>query len=363
MIRLLVAWSSLVALPLCVTAGQQPIPTAESLAAGAAIALQERRFEDAFAGFTAAQAMRPNEPSLSYGAGLAAYMMGRESDAEAFLARTLTLQPALTDAAVLLGELQYRGGRVKDAIGTYRAALAHRPGDATLSRRLEQWLSDERLEAHFNQARGAHFRVFFEGPADQALARRVVEMLEAQHRRIGELLRSYPDRAIDVVLYTQRQFQDITRAPSWAGGAYDGRIRIPALGAGSDVDGLQRVVAHEFVHVLVAHLGGPDVPAWLNEGLAVVLEPDADPREMQRIVREGAPLQLEELHAGFVGMSSSKARLAYATSAAAVQRMLEVRGPDAVVLLLKDVATGTPFDRAFRQRLFLPYSEFQRLSQ
>jgi len=360
MIRRLLVWSSLVVFPLSAAAGQQPAPTAESLAAGAAMALEERRFGDALAGFTAAQALRPDEPSLSYGAGVAAYMMGREPDAEAFLGRALTLQPALTHAALLLGELQYRRGRVKDAIGTYQAALIHLPGDATLNRRLDQWLRDDRLEARFNESRGARFRVLFEGPADQALARRVVEMLERQTERIGQLLRSYPDSAIDVVLYTQRQFQGVTQAPSWAGGAYDGRIRIPALGAGSDVTSLERVVAHEYVHALVARLGGPDVPAWLNEGLAVVLEPHADPREMQGVLGDGAPLRLEELHDGFAGMDSTRARRAYATSAIAVRRMLDVHGPGAVVLLLKDLATGTPFERAFRQRLFMPYSEFQR---
>ena len=51
-----------------------------------------------------------------------------EPDAEAFLGRALRLQPALTHAALLLGELQSRRDRVKDAIGTYQAALIHRPG-------------------------------------------------------------------------------------------------------------------------------------------------------------------------------------------------------------------------------------------
>jgi hypothetical protein len=51
-----------------------------------------------------------------------------EPDAEASLGRALTLQPALTHAALLLGELQSRRDRVKDAIGTYQAALIHRPG-------------------------------------------------------------------------------------------------------------------------------------------------------------------------------------------------------------------------------------------
>ena len=38
-------------------------------------------------------------------------------------------------------------------------------------------------------------------------------------------------------------------------------------------DELDRVLSHEFVHAVVAMLGGRTVPAWVNEGLATVLEP------------------------------------------------------------------------------------------
>jgi hypothetical protein len=219
----------------------------------------------------------------------------------------------------------------------------------------------KQLERRFNETRGAHFRVVFEGPEDQAMARRVVEMLEQQHARIGQLLRSYPDESIDVVLYTLQQFQDVTRAPAWAVGAYDGVIRIPARGADNNVADLERVLAHEFVHALVASLGGPSVPAWLNEGLAVVLEPRGrvsvdDLRRMLELTDK--PPQLDALNAGFGGMNSTTAQLAYAVSAVAVQRMLDRRGPDAVVVLLKDLAAGVPFPVAFRQRISLTYEEF-----
>jgi hypothetical protein len=215
------------------------------------------------------------------------------------------------------------------------------------------------LEQRFNEARGAHFRVLFEGPEDQALARRVVEMLEQQHSRIGQLLRSYPEGSIDVVLYTLQQFQDVTRAPAWAVGAYDGVIRVPARGADSHLDDLERVLAHEFVHALVARVGGPEVPAWLNEGLAVVLEPRDSVDDMRRMLEQaGNSPPLQALHAGFGGMNATTAQLAYAVSAVAVQRMFDRRGPDAVVVLLKDLAAGVPFQAAFRQRLALPYEEF-----
>jgi tetratricopeptide (TPR) repeat protein len=332
------------------------------LAAQGEAALKERRYSDALAAFTAAAARRPDDASLPYGAALAASMMGSDAEAERFLSRALALQPAMLDASLLLGDLQYRSGRLRDAIATYQSALSRNPDDRALPRRIAQWQAEERLQSRFTQERGRHFRVLFEGPEDQALAFRVVEMLERQYVRIGGLLRFYPDRSIEVVLYTLQQFRDVTRSPAWAGAVYDGRIRIPARGAGHQMEYLERVVAHEFVHALVARLGGPEVPAWLHEGLAMVLEPGESVGEATAVLAHGRlPLKLDDLHEGFGGLDLAAARVAYATSTVAAQRMLDLRGPDGVVLLLKDLAAGTPFGAAFRQRIGMPYAEFQDL--
>ena len=61
------------------------------------------------------------------------------------------------------------------------------------------------------------------------------------------------------ILYTRQQFRDITKSPSWAAAAYDGRIRIPVLGALKDPAELDRVVTHEFVHAVI-HQMYPRVP-------------------------------------------------------------------------------------------------------
>ena len=66
---------------------------------------------------------------------------------------------------------------------------------------------------------------------------------------------------ISVVLYTSEQFRDITRAPSWAAGAYDGTIRVPMRGALDEETELDRVLAHEFTHSLVRTLATRSLPA------------------------------------------------------------------------------------------------------
>jgi hypothetical protein len=68
---------------------------------------------------------------------------------------------------------------------------------------------------------------------------------------------------------------------------------------------------------------------------------------------------LPELHTGFSGLPDAQAQLAYAESALAVRRMLDVRGPSAVVMLLRDLGAGAQFSTAFHQRIGLRYEEFQ----
>ena len=206
---------------------------------------------------------------------------------------------------------------------------------------------------------GVHFRVLFEGPVDQALARRAVEILEAAYLRIGDALRFYPGESIEVVLYTTQQFRDITRGPSWASGVYDGRIRLPVRGALERPGDLERVLAHEYVHALIAGITSRSLPAWVNEGLAVVYEGGSLAATERAVASPGNRPRLSSLHSGFGNLPDAMATVAYAESANAARAMLALRGPSAVVMLLRDLGDGVPFETAFHQRIGIRYEEFQ----
>ena len=334
-------------------------PEVVKLAEAGSKALDERRFADALSAFTAAAKLAPRSAEIAFGAGLSAYMLGQNAAAEEQLQRALQLDPALKDASVLLGELQYRSGHIREAVATYEAALKRAPSDARLKEKISQWSAEARTESRFAETRSVHFRALFEGPVDQALARRAVEILEASYRRIGDALRFYPTQSIEVVLYTSQQFRDITRGPTWAGGVYDGRIRVPVKGALDQVDELERVLAHEYVHALVAGIAGRGVPAWVNEGLAVVLEPGGLTGAERVVATARSRPTLSQLHSGFSELPDALAQLAYAESALAARKMLDLRGPSAVVMLLRDLGAGAQFSTAFHQRIGLRYEEFQ----
>lgn len=325
-------------------------------------AIEHQRFGDALEAFTKAAAMQPGDASLCFGAGVAAFMLGQNDVAQARFECALTLNPNYVAAAVWLGDLHYRAGRLIEAIAICETARQRSPGARELDDQLANWRKEERLQRRFDEVRTAHFRALFEGEADASLARDVVERLEAAYRRVGHALGVYPSEPITVVLYTREQFADITRLDTWSAAAYDGRIRVPLDGSLQHRDELDRVLSHEFVHAVVARLGGRTVPAWVNEGLATVLEPAGSGDAEALLARTGVRPGLSQLHRGFAGLPRREAEIAYASAARAVRLLIEQHGAPAVVALLEDLARGASFDSAFQRRIAMRYEDFAALA-
>jgi len=324
-------------------------------------AIQSGKIQDAARAFDEAIAANPQEATFYLGAGLAAHLQGQEKEAQATLQQALRLNPKLTAASLLLGELAYRAGDLEAAIKTYDDALAVEPNQAQIKSRLESWRKEAALHSGFLQNLSPHFTVLFEGPAEQRLAAAAVDALEAAYWRIGTALLAYPPTVITVVLYTDEQFRDITRSPTWAGGVFDGKIRVPMRGALNDPRQLEKVLAHEFTHALVKSLAPRGVPTWVDEGLAVVFEM-GDLKWAERLARQGPSLiPLPRLHDGFLSLPAEQVPLAYAESALAVRMLIERGGIPALTALLQDLAEGQEFTQAFERRVFLSYPEFSTL--
>ena len=297
-------------------------------------ALREGDHERAVPWFQEALTARAGDPLLHFGLGVALHGLTRSDEARASLERSLEIEPRLTPAAALLGQILYASGDVDGAIAVYERALTIGRELPGMREVLEGWRRESSLHAGFEQNAAGRFHVLFEGPAERPVAERVERVLDSAYWQIGRRLNGYPDRTIQVILYTGRQFQDITRSPEWAAGAYDGRIRLAVGGALQTPAALDRVVVHELVHAIVQHLAPRGVPAWLHEGLAVHFE-DGDEGWVDRELRR-APrlLSLAALENGFGSMDEGGAALAYAQSAAAARVLINRLGPNLSVFLL-----------------------------
>lgn len=335
-------------------------PSPQQLSRAAWDALNAGRLVDAAAAFDEALKAAPREPTLLVGSALVAHLQSRTDAARRNLIDALAIDPSLTPASLLLGEILYRSGDLDGAIGIYEQALALAPANAQLSKRLDAWRKESALHSRFGQKLGDHFTVLFEGPAEAALAERAVAILEAAYWRIGTALYTYPIDVITVVLYTREQFRDITQSPAWAGGAFDGRIRVPVRGALENLPEFERVLSHEFTHALVRSVAPRGVPVWLNEGLAVRFEGGDLSKEQDEVRRAPKRPSLAELERSFGALGGKEARLAYAESALAATALLEQAGAPAVINLLEAVGRGTSFDEAFLRFIQISYADFQK---
>jgi tetratricopeptide (TPR) repeat protein len=327
-----------------------------ALAYSGTAALEEHRFGDALDAFTTAAALQPEDASLFFGAGVAAFMLGQDGLAQSRFERALALQPDHLAAAMWLGDLHYRAGRLQDAIAVYQTALK-RSKSHELRHTLATWRKELKLESRFREARTEHFTALFEAAGNEPLAREVLERLEAAYGRVGSALGAVPGQPVTVVLYTRQQFRDFTKLAAWSVAAYDGRIRLP-LESAMDRDDLDRVLSHELVHAIVAAVGGRTAPAWLSEGLATVLEPAGSTEAESALAGTEALPGLTTLHQGFVGLPRQDVEIAYALAARAVRRLMADHGAPAIVSLLQDLRRGEPFASAFHRRIGTSYEEF-----
>jgi hypothetical protein len=126
-----------------------------------------------------------------------------------------------------------------------------------------------------------HFQVSYDGARSELLggASVLTNALESAYQQYGELFGFYPVEAgrpkIRVVLYRRDGFHEATGMGHWAGGLYDGTVRVPVDDLKREKSALVRVLRHELAHAFVHAGGGSGVPGWLNEGIAQRLEFDS----------------------------------------------------------------------------------------
>lgn len=308
-------------------------------------ALRNSDNDRAAALFTEALALRPNDPVLLLGAGAAAHARGKQDDAVKRLRKALEADPRLTIASRLLGQIAYDEGDSDLAIRTYEAALKYAPGDAEITRQLEAWRRDADVHRTFEDRRYDRFRVMFEGREEASLATQATAVFNSAFFRIAEKLGEFPTNTIVAILYTEKQFRDITHAPEWSGGQYDGRIRVPVAGASQKPEAFERVLIHELTHAIVAGIVPRGMPTWLNEGLAQHFDGSDPSAARRRLQAGGRTVPLKQLERGFSRFAAADAQVAYDESVLAVGVLLDRPG-FGWIRLLHRLAEGQTFEDA-----------------
>ena len=172
------------------------------------------------------------------------------------------------------------------------------------------------------------------------------------------LARPLPAR---LLFLSSSQFAARSKA-SWASAIFiDGKILIPAdRKILNDEFELERIIRHEYVHAVTADLTKYSCPAWLDEGLAQLMEgverPDLE-MTVGNWLRNNKLIPFSDLGKGFLSLPRTRARLAYAQSYVAAKWLVENHGYSPIIRFFSFLQRrrSRPFERAFGMSL----QEFQ----
>lgn len=311
------------------------------------------------------QALRYNDAAFDghLGLGIAYFHLRDDTYAERELTRAAELNPKAATTFQFLGELFYRKDELEIAASYWEKAVALNPSATDIRARLDRIRKEHKAEKDFTRDVTSHFLTKYEGREKIEAGRIVLRILEDAYGEVGRALSYYPDREIQVILYSGQQFQDVTDAPGWSGGVYDGKIRIPVGGIEQETTGLRKLLYHEYTHAVVRAITSR-CPTWLNEGLAQYFEGrqiDARQREaLKKIVQAGKLPALSSLEGSFIGLGGNQAQYAYVFSLSSVSYMVDSFGMYRVKGVLDELAAGSDTGKAISNGIMLSYDEFER---
>ena len=279
-----------------------------------------------------------------------------------YLDRARGVSPNSVAVARLSGWAYYGLDRLDDAVAQWKIAQQIEP-DPDVEQLLAKAETDREAESGFRSGQTSHFTLHYEGSATPQLAAEILRALEDDYRSIQAELRFAPQEPVAVVLYTQQNFRDITRAPSWAGAWNDGRIRVPVQGVSSVSDQLSHILKHELTHSFVRQKTQGHCPQWLHEGLAQWMEGrrsgDAARPLIAAYEQQKYP-PLKFLEGSWTEFSSPQAGMAYAWSLAAVEFIIANSGMWGVERLLEEFAAGAAVEPALGSALHTNYADIER---
>ena len=284
------------------------------------------------------------------------------SEATVQAERLTRLEPKSAQAFRFLAAAQYNADHTREAVRAWEHAQELDPNPDT-QRLLERTRRELATEERSNQQESRHFSLrYVGGETSLTLQRDLLGTLEEHFQQLTRDLDYTPDENLVVTLYTQKQFFDITEAPSWAGGLNDGKLRIPIQGISVVTPELQRVLKHELTHSFIGLIAGNSCPSWLNEGVAQVMESrDASPYAsgLGALYAQHKQIPLRALEGPFNRLNEAQATVAYLESLTVVEYLRMRYGMNDVLRVLRRIGSGESPEAALRAVTRSSYTDLE----
>lgn len=326
-------------------------------------AFRQKRYKETLRLLDKAIEYTNDQYALYLDKGTCYFSMAEYEEAEQAFQHALHLKPGNFKAHQMLGELCYLANNMEDARQHWQKALEVKPDNEAVKKRMASLRSLDKLSGDLETEADMLFAVTFNGTKKPELRELVLKMLGDMAIRVDEQLGLYPRRQIPVTLLTDEEFFDITGSPQWAGGVYEGHIKIPV--DKYKIESLRRVLLHEYVHAVIFDRFANQCPWWLNEGLAQYLSGDAEKTKKPELAAryisqfeapELATLPGSELTEG----DENQVAVVYSLALSAVKYFIDTFGMSDMKYVLDLMAEGKSFDRVIQPVTGYSYQEFQQ---
>jgi tetratricopeptide (TPR) repeat protein len=330
-----------------------------ALAAAAQFEVNHGQLDAALDDYHEALGFAPNDLTLLLNSGYVHLKRSEYSAALDDLDRAFSVSPDSPEVAKLRGWAYYGLSRIETAAAEWKRSLDLKP-DPEVQRALDKATRDMQEEADYRENETAHFILRYNGDATPQLATDILRALEDDFNDISNTLNYTPPEPISVVLYTNQEFSDITRAPNWVGALNDGRIRIPVDGLGTVTDALAHVLKHELTHSFLTQKTHGLCPVWLQEGIAQYMEgkrSDAAAASLVNTFNAHMDVSLASYEGSWLNLDPDAATAAYAWSLANVEAIVAIDGMAQLSVVLDKIAAGSATEDALHAVLQMSYSD------
>jgi tetratricopeptide (TPR) repeat protein len=313
--------------------------------------------------FERARRFVPENEILAANHAAVLLQLNRYPEALSVAQTAVRLGPTNGNAHMIQAYALYLLGRMKEALASIKKAYDLLPS-AQIKELLDKIEREAKAEGEFSEQTSHHFTLRYEGQAAAPLLRKqILDTLEFHFNELVRELDYSPREAIAVILYTDRQFFNVTRAPSWTGALNDGKLRIPVSGLQEVNSDLARTLKHELAHSFINSMTRGRAPTWLHEGVAQLIEPQtsaSNGRRLAALYAANRNIPLNELEASFIRFSPEEAQVAYAQSLVSAEYIREAYGMSSLVFLLKRIGDGQSTEASMRSTVHSGYAQFQR---
>ena len=180
----------------------------------------------------------------------------------------LKSEPNDTNLQLHMAGILFEQGRYKECV-SYIETLKFKHADLDYLVEKSNYLEQEM--AQLGVENSMHFRLEFDGGPSKKDVMEALAVLEVAYDSISNLFDFMPENKMCLVLYEDKEFQGIGPRPDWVGAVFDGKLRVPVnMMAYREV--YRPVLFHELTHAFVRAMTHANVPCWMNEGIAQVVE-------------------------------------------------------------------------------------------